>query len=147
MESPDGRELWIVYHVHADPAAGGGDRRIAVDRMGVREDGSLFVSDPTSTPQPLPSGPGDWSTLRLSRNRPRAASRRDGSPPPSSTASLPSILLREVGMGRVGVKGGGVDPPGVEQGAEGAGRVYLYPSVAAQRKVASATVAPATVGR
>gem|GEM_PF-180279 len=63
VESPDGRELWIIYHVHADPAAGGGDRRIAIDRMGVREDGSLYVSGPTLTPQPLPSGATEYVNL------------------------------------------------------------------------------------
>ena len=56
VASPDDTELFIVYHIHADPAAGGGDRRVAIDRMGFRPDGSLYVSGPTLTPQPLPSG-------------------------------------------------------------------------------------------
>lgn len=56
VRSPDGTELFIVYHVHADPAVGGGNRRLAIDRMGFRQDGSIYVSGPTLTPQPKPSG-------------------------------------------------------------------------------------------
>jgi GH43 family beta-xylosidase len=54
--SPDGKERFIVYHTHTDPKAGGGDRQVFIDRMGFREDGSIYVNGPTVTEQPLPSG-------------------------------------------------------------------------------------------
>ena len=53
--SPDGRELFIVYHIHTDPQSPGGDRQVCIDRIGFREDGSLYVTGPTYTPQPIPS--------------------------------------------------------------------------------------------
>jgi GH43 family beta-xylosidase len=53
--SPNGSELFIVYHIHTDPQHPGGDRQVCIDRMGFREDGSLYVSGPTHTPQPIPS--------------------------------------------------------------------------------------------
>lgn len=54
--SPDGSELLIVYHTHTDPKKGGGNRQIFIDRMGFREDGSLYVNGPIVTAQPMPSG-------------------------------------------------------------------------------------------
>jgi GH43 family beta-xylosidase len=53
--SPDGSELFIVYHTHTDPLKGGGDRQVFIDRMGFKEDGSLYVNGPTFSEQPIPS--------------------------------------------------------------------------------------------
>jgi len=53
--SPDGSEWFIVYHTHVDPAAGGGNRQMCIDRMSFRDDGSIVVHGPTVTPQPAPS--------------------------------------------------------------------------------------------
>ena len=53
--SPDGSELFIVYHVHTDPNKPSGDRQVCIDRMGFRKDGTLYVEGPTNTPQPAPS--------------------------------------------------------------------------------------------
>jgi GH43 family beta-xylosidase len=53
--SPDGKELFIVYHIHTDPQNPSGDRQVCMDRMGFREDGSLYVLGPTNTPQDMPS--------------------------------------------------------------------------------------------
>jgi GH43 family beta-xylosidase len=53
--SPDGSELFIVYHIHTDPQNPSGDRQVCIDRMDFREDGSLYVIGPTDTPQPVPS--------------------------------------------------------------------------------------------
>ena len=53
--SPDGSDLFIVYHSHMDPQNPSGDRQVCIDRMGFREDGSLYVTGPTHTPQPIPS--------------------------------------------------------------------------------------------
>jgi beta-xylosidase len=50
---PDGA-LWCVYHEHLDPVKGGGDRVLAIDRMGFKSDGVLYVDGPTWTPQPAP---------------------------------------------------------------------------------------------
>ena len=59
--SPDGSELFIVYHTHTDPEQGGGDRQVCIDRMSFREDGSIEVFGPTLTPQPAPSQNGGKS--------------------------------------------------------------------------------------
>ena len=53
--SPNGSELFIVYHIHTDPQNPSGDRQVCIDRMDFREDGSLYVTGPTDTPQPIPS--------------------------------------------------------------------------------------------
>ena len=55
ITSPDGSELFIVYHVHTNPQNPSGDRQVCMDRMGFREDGSLYVIGPTNTPQEIPS--------------------------------------------------------------------------------------------
>ena len=54
--SPDGSELFIVYHTHTDPQKPSGDRQVCIDRMGFHEDGSLYVTGPTNTPQEILSG-------------------------------------------------------------------------------------------
>lgn len=53
--SPDGSELLIVYHIHTDYKHPSGDRQACLDRMGFREDGTLFVNGPTYTLQAAPS--------------------------------------------------------------------------------------------
>ena len=57
--SPDGSELFIIYHVHTDPQKPSGDRQVCIDRMGFRGDGSLYVNGPTKTPQDIPSAQSD----------------------------------------------------------------------------------------
>jgi GH43 family beta-xylosidase len=59
IASPDGGELFIVYHTHTDPDHPSGDRQVCIDRMGFREDGSLYVTGPTNTPQKIPSAKED----------------------------------------------------------------------------------------
>ena len=54
VASPDGRELFAVYHKHVAP--GSTDREVCIDRMGFRPDGSIYIDGPTTGPQPLPSG-------------------------------------------------------------------------------------------
>jgi GH43 family beta-xylosidase len=53
--SPDDEEIIIIYHSHMDIVAGGGERMINIDRMGFRDDGSIYVNGPTITPQLYPS--------------------------------------------------------------------------------------------
>ena len=53
--SPDGSELFIVYHIHTEPQNPSGDHQVCTDRMGFREDGSLHVAGLTHTLQPIPS--------------------------------------------------------------------------------------------
>ncbi|WP_456408062.1 family 43 glycosylhydrolase [Caldithrix abyssi] len=53
--SPDGKELFVVYHTHTDPDNPSGDRILNIDRM-YFENGRLIIQGPTRTPQPLPSG-------------------------------------------------------------------------------------------
>ena len=52
--SPNGKELFIVYHVHTEPEHPSGDRQVCIDRMGFREDGTLYIEGPTDTPQNIP---------------------------------------------------------------------------------------------
>jgi beta-xylosidase len=54
--SPDGQELFIVYHSHADPKKASGERVVNIDRLQFDEDGRLKVKGPTRTPQSMPSG-------------------------------------------------------------------------------------------
>ncbi|CAG7650548.1 glycoside hydrolase family 43 protein [Paenibacillus allorhizosphaerae] len=61
--SPDGKEWFIVYHSHIDPAKGGAPRQMNMDRMGFGPDGTLYVNGPTMTKQPMPSGTTDWSNI------------------------------------------------------------------------------------
>ena len=53
--SPDGTELFVVYHVHT-ASAGGADRQVCIDRMGWDDKGKLWCDGPTTTPQKMPSG-------------------------------------------------------------------------------------------
>lgn len=53
--SPDGTELFVVYHVHTDPRQPSADRQVCIDRMGFRADGTLYVEGPTNTPRAVPS--------------------------------------------------------------------------------------------
>jgi beta-xylosidase len=55
VASPDGKELWIVYHTHADPAHPSQDRVVNADRIAFTSNGGMHVV-PTRTPQLLPSG-------------------------------------------------------------------------------------------
>lgn len=53
--SPDGSELFVVYHAHADPEHPSGRRTVNIDRL-VIEDGRMRMLGPTRSPQPMPSG-------------------------------------------------------------------------------------------
>jgi beta-xylosidase len=54
--SPDGSEMFIVYHSHADPNKITRDRVVNIDRLVFDEAGRLMVLGPTRTPKPMPSG-------------------------------------------------------------------------------------------
>lgn len=56
IASPDGKELFMVYHSHSDPAKPSGRRVVNLDRLTIQADGSLKLTGPTRSPQPLPSG-------------------------------------------------------------------------------------------
>jgi GH43 family beta-xylosidase len=58
IESPDGKELFIAYHVHRDPNNGKAGRMLAIDRAQFVDgpEPTLKVVGPTHTPRPLPSG-------------------------------------------------------------------------------------------
>jgi beta-xylosidase len=59
IDSPDGKELFLVYHSHQQ-LTGGTQRHLGIDRMRVIEEPgkapTLAFDQPTVTPQPLPSG-------------------------------------------------------------------------------------------
>jgi beta-xylosidase len=56
--SPDGRELFILYHTHVDPE-GGFQRELNIDRIFITDQPNggvkIRVDGPTRTPQPMPS--------------------------------------------------------------------------------------------
>lgn len=56
LRSPDGSELYMVYHVHTVPPDTKNGRSLALDRLVIRADGSLAVDGPSETRRPLPSG-------------------------------------------------------------------------------------------
>ncbi len=53
--SPDGSEMFIIYHTHTDPANPSGNRTPNLDRM-YFENGVLHINGPTRTWQKFPSG-------------------------------------------------------------------------------------------
>ncbi len=59
VKSPDGKELFIVYHTHFKPGQVG-PRKVAIDRVRFKKAKNgpdiLVIDGPTSTPQPMPSG-------------------------------------------------------------------------------------------
>ena len=60
VKSPDGSELFIVYHTHFKPGQLG-PRKVAIDRVRFKSDRTgrpdiLIIDGPTTTPQPMPSG-------------------------------------------------------------------------------------------
>jgi GH43 family beta-xylosidase len=71
VSSPDGAELFIVYHVHKDAANPSGERRVAMDRLAFQGD-AIVVSGPTTSPQPDPSGA---TTTTLAGSTPASALR------------------------------------------------------------------------
>ncbi|MBQ7011161.1 MAG: family 43 glycosylhydrolase [Clostridia bacterium] len=52
--SPDGTELFIIYHKHS--ASVYKERHVSIDRAKFNSDGTLSVVGPTVTPQAMPSG-------------------------------------------------------------------------------------------
>jgi beta-xylosidase len=56
FSSPDGTEIWAAYHTHMDVQKGGGGRQMALDRVGFRDNGSMYINGPSLSPMPLPSG-------------------------------------------------------------------------------------------
>ncbi len=54
--SPDRTEMFIVYHTHADAQKPSGDRVVNIDRVGFDDSGKLWITGPTRSPQPMPSG-------------------------------------------------------------------------------------------
>lgn len=57
-DSPDGKELFIVYHSHQHLDHPGGPRQLAIDRATFVEGPSptMRIEGPTISPQPLPAG-------------------------------------------------------------------------------------------
>ena len=54
IASPDGKEFFIVYHIHTDPNKPSGDRQVCIDRMSFDENGFLHVHGPSYIPQRMP---------------------------------------------------------------------------------------------
>ncbi len=56
LRSPDGSELFVVYHVHTVPPNTDKGRSLAIDRLIICEDGTLKVDGPSEVRRLLPSG-------------------------------------------------------------------------------------------
>ncbi len=54
-KSPDNKELLIIYHSHMDLTLKESGRMMNIDRMGFREDGTMYVNGPTVEGQLYPS--------------------------------------------------------------------------------------------
>jgi GH43 family beta-xylosidase len=52
--SPNGKELFIVYHIHTDPQKPSGDRQVCIDRMSFDDNGLIYVRGPSYSPQRMP---------------------------------------------------------------------------------------------
>ena len=79
--SSDHKETFIAYHRHKDTIIGGAERKIAFDRIYLK-DGVAHVNGPTLSPQPLPSGSGEYSNIAsrslIKVNGARVSSLSDG---------------------------------------------------------------------
>lgn len=53
--SPDGTEMFCIYHSHLNINDPGGIRMINIDRMGFDKNGKMYINGPTISPQPYPS--------------------------------------------------------------------------------------------
>jgi len=56
FSSPDGKEIYTVYHVHTDPANPSGNRTPAIDKLVFDDNGDLWCFGPIGGRTPLPSG-------------------------------------------------------------------------------------------
>ena len=56
LRSPDGSEIYVVYHVHTVPPNTDKGRSLAIDKLIIREDGTLAVDGPSEVRRPVPSG-------------------------------------------------------------------------------------------
>ena len=54
--SPDGTEVYTVYHAHTDPKNPSGNRTPCIDKLVFGDDGELYCFGPTAGRVPLPSG-------------------------------------------------------------------------------------------
>ena len=63
FKSPDGKETFMAYHSHLDTLLGGAERIINFDRVNF-VDGNVIVNGPSISPQPLPSGVGEYHELK-----------------------------------------------------------------------------------
>lgn len=71
VASPDGKELFVVYHRHADPQGErpSFDRVVCIDRLYFDREGRLRTDGPTSEPQ---KAPGRSCTAKTAGSRPSA---------------------------------------------------------------------------
>lgn len=49
-------EIYLVYHAHTIPPNDKAGRSLYIDKLVIKEDGTLWVNGPTNTKQPLPNG-------------------------------------------------------------------------------------------
>ena len=73
FESPDGKEMFTAYHMMDST------RFVAIDRIGIREDGSVYLSGPNMAEQPIPSGTKSGHTLLSDKAKVTVSSNAEGS--------------------------------------------------------------------
>ena len=65
VRSQDGREMFAVYHTHTFPSDPSGNRQVQIDRMGFREDGTMFINGPSAGPMPMPSTEDGFKNMAI----------------------------------------------------------------------------------
>ncbi|MDD4077726.1 MAG: glycoside hydrolase family 43 protein [Bacilli bacterium] len=61
--SKDHKELFTAYHMHTNYNNPSGNRFLNIDRIGFRDDGSVYFNGPSISNQPLPSGANQYHNL------------------------------------------------------------------------------------
>jgi beta-xylosidase len=92
--SPDGKELFCVYHSHINlDELGGGPRKVHIDRMGFTSDNVMYIDGPTITSQNYPSA--SQSSIH--------SSKAENSPSffPNPAKDEITVIIPEAGAGNI----------------------------------------------
>lgn len=137
--SPDGKDYYIVYHSHTEPAVGGGNRQVCIDKLGFRADGTIFVNGPTITSQPLPAG--------LSKDRNIALEAKA-----TASSSIEGYSAKGINDGEIGINAQSQKYDWVTNNKAGEfvklewdktkkiNKIFIYGSTKAEREVLSGTL-------
>jgi hypothetical protein len=137
--SPDGKDYYIVYHSHTEPAVGGGNRQVCIDKLGFRADDTIFVNGPTITSQPLPSGLSEDRNIALEANA-------------TASSSIEGYSAKGINDGETGINAQSDKHDWVTNNKAGEfvklewdkpkkiNKIFIYGSAKAEREVVSGTL-------